>query len=44
MYTMKAEEVVEWINAYDEGYDIPDEVMVKILHMAQMYAISQEEK
>lgn len=35
------EEVVEWINYYEQGNDIPDDIMVKILFMAQLYAAEQ---
>jgi hypothetical protein len=44
MDTIEVGEVVEWIGFYEEGHEIPDEVMVKILNMAHLYAISQEEK
>lgn len=35
-------EVVGWISYYEEGGDLPDEVMVKILYMAQLYAAFKE--
>lgn len=44
MNIIDAEEVVEWIGFYEEGHEIPDDVMVKILHMAHLYAISKKEK
>lgn len=35
-------EVIEWISFYEEGGELPDEIMVKILYMAQLYAASKE--
>lgn len=31
-------EVVEWINYYEQGHEIPDDIMVKLLYMAQREA------
>jgi hypothetical protein len=30
------EEVIQWIQYYEEGHDIPDDVMVQLLHMAHL--------
>ncbi len=35
-------EVIEWITFYEEGGDINDDTMIKLLYMAQLYARSLE--
>lgn len=35
------EELIGWINRYFDGAEIPEEVMTKILHMAELYLQSK---
>lgn len=36
------EELLEWIAYYEEGNDLPDDILVRVLHMAQLHCEKEE--
>ncbi len=40
---LSKQDVIDWINYYEEGDEIPDNIMTSLLYMAQLYSENNEQ-